>query len=254
MGFSQKKFCSFSMEKQRKEVFILAQQIEEKWQRGEENLPLQELCMLLGWMPDDRYHRCAQQLSGELTLHQFNQIMMRLRSDDMPDERDYDFVVYSRDADSPAARRHSVVLILDNLRSAFNVGSIIRTAECFGIEAVYLCGYTPTPENRQVKKTAMGSDAWVQWKQFSTTIQAVEDARAAGYRVCALETTSHAEELHKTKIPHPCALVLGNEALGIDPQVIARCDATLKIALFGRKNSLNVGVTAAIACYEVTRD
>lgn len=254
MGFSQKKFCSLSMEKQRKEIFSLAQKIEEKWQQGEENLPLQQLSMLMGWMPDDRYHGCAQQLSGELTLHQFNQLIIDLRGDDMPDERDYDFVVYSQDADSPAARRHSVVLILDNLRSAFNVGSIIRTAECFGIEAVYLCGYTPTPENRHVKKTAMGSDAWVQWKQFSTTIQAVAAAQAAGYRVFALETTSHAEELHKTRISQPCALVLGNEALGVDPEVITRCDATLKIALFGRKNSLNVGVTAAIACYEVTRN
>ena len=143
--------------------------------------------------------------------------------------------------------------VLENLRSAFNVGSIIRTSECFGISKVYMCGYTPTPENIKVKKTAMKTEERVLWERRDDLPELMDELRGEGIELIALETGSQAQPLHSTPVNKPAAIFMGNEAYGLSDLILKRVDRILKIPLMGEKESFNVGVAYGIACYEILR-
>jgi len=146
-----------------------------------------------------------------------------------------------------------IVLILDNLRSAFNVGSIIRTAECLSVEEVWCCGYTPLPDNPKVVNTAMGTQDRIKWKSFACTKEAVMLAKAEGYMVYALETVEGAVSVFENEFSEKSAIVLGNEALGISEDVVEMCDKCIVLPMSGWKNSLNVATACAVVCFEVYR-
>ena len=146
-----------------------------------------------------------------------------------------------------------VILILDNLRSAFNVGSIIRTAECLNIREVWFCGYTPKPDNPKIKNTAMGTQNKIYWKHFSETVEAVNMAKKIGYQVYALETVENAESVYEQEFHGSIAFVVGNEALGISEEILLICEKCLILPIYGWKNSLNVATTCAVVCFEVLR-
>ncbi|MNL17976.1 tRNA (guanosine(18)-2'-O)-methyltransferase [compost metagenome] len=146
-----------------------------------------------------------------------------------------------------------LVFVLDNIRSAFNVGSIFRTAECVGAERVILCGYTPTPAQAQVEKTAMGTQDYIDWEEGGKLFECLESLKENGYRIVALETTATAQDLYEPFEREPTAFILGNERFGLDPEILKVIDETRIIPLRGRKNSLNVGVTAAVAGFEWMR-
>ena len=146
-----------------------------------------------------------------------------------------------------------IILILDNLRSAFNVGSIFRTAECLNIKEILLTGNTPTPDNFKVKNTAMGTETRVEWKFYKDTQDAILYAKKNGYQVFALETVEKATSIYDKKYIDNIAFVLGNEALGISMEVILLCDECLQLPLLGWKNSLNVATACAVTCFEVYR-
>ncbi|OPX28578.1 MAG: hypothetical protein B1H06_02980 [Candidatus Cloacimonas sp. 4484_143] len=164
-----------------------------------------------------------------------------------------DFEIIQSDGLRKTRTKQPLYLILDNLRSSFNVGSIFRTAECFGVKEILLCGYTATPENPKVIKTAMGTTEFVSWQHFPSTEEAIIFLKEKGVTVFALETTTKAKNIAKIIFPKSSALLLGNEALGISKEILDLADDVVSIPLNGWKNSLNVGVTAAIACYEVSR-
>jgi len=153
-----------------------------------------------------------------------------------------------RTVDSPRAPdRVPLAVVADNVRSAFNAGGVFRTADFFGVEKLVLCGYTPGPENAQVKKTALGADETVPWERAADVRDAVDALRAEGRRIYALETADGATDLARFTPVYPSALILGNERFGIDPDVVAMADEVLEIPSHGTKNSLNVVSAFAVA-------
>jgi 23S rRNA (guanosine2251-2'-O)-methyltransferase len=172
--------------------------------------------------------------------------------------RDDQFLVYSTDAKASTSEKLPLVFVLDNLRSAFNVGSIFRTAECFGVQKIYLAGYTPAPEQEKVASTAMGTASLVEWEARPKILDLLKELKSQGHRLIAFETTSHAVPVDEpfTEPAHgegPTAFVFGNERFGLEPALLDLCNEVRKIPLRGTKNSLNVGVATAIATYEFAR-
>lgn len=143
--------------------------------------------------------------------------------------------------------RAPFAIVADNIRSAFNAGGIFRTADFFGAERLVLCGYTPTPDSPQVRKTALGADLATPWEAVGDVRDAIDALRAEGRAIYALETADGARDI-ATFVPRlPCALLLGNERFGLDPDVVAMADAVLEIRSHGLKNSLNVVSAFAVA-------
>ncbi len=168
------------------------------------------------------------------------------------DLKDHEMITVMKDDSIPETRIiNPINFILYNLRSSFNVGSIFRTADCLGVEKIYLCGYTPTPENIKLKTTAMGTEKYVPW-EYHSTIEAVFEI-LKDTSIYALETVAESKTIYETAFSKPCALILGNEALGIPEEVLIRADSIVNIPVYGWKNSLNVGVTTAICGYEILR-
>jgi 23S rRNA (guanosine2251-2'-O)-methyltransferase len=157
-----------------------------------------------------------------------------------------------RQADPYALSRSiQVVVILDNLRSAFNVGSIFRSAECLSLQSLWLCGTTATPSNAALVKTAMGTEQRVSWRYFSQTEDAILSAKEAGLTTYAMETTLDAVSVFETSFQLPLALVIGNEALGVSNDIIALCDHQVMLPVLGWKNSLNVASAFTACAYQI---
>lgn len=148
-------------------------------------------------------------------------------------------------------RAGQIIVIVDNLRSVFNVGSIFRTAECLALHSIYLCGISPTPEHPNMEKTAMGTSQLVPWQYFADTASAIQAAKAQGYQVYALETATSATSVFDTQLKFPLAIVLGNESLGISADTLSQCDQILDLPVLGWKNSLNVGVAFSVCAYQI---
>lgn len=144
--------------------------------------------------------------------------------------------------------------ILDNIRSAYNVGAIFRTAECLNIKELILCGYTPTPDNHRAARTAMGTDKHVAWRYIEKTEQAIQQLKAQSVHILALETCANSETIYDGPFTAPNnALILGNEVIGISKEILSLADKIIHIPVFGWKNSLNVGTAFALAGYEYRR-
>jgi tRNA G18 (ribose-2'-O)-methylase SpoU len=156
--------------------------------------------------------------------------------------------------DAPAAAQiMPVTVVLDCVRSAFNVGGIFRSAECFGVAEIVLCGYTPLPTQAQVARVALGTERSVAWRHAEDIRKTLAELKAGGVRCYALETVVGATDLGEAGWRFPCALVLGNERFGLDAETVAACDAVVRIPSFGRKNSLNVVSAFTVAAYEMRR-
>jgi tRNA G18 (ribose-2'-O)-methylase SpoU len=147
-----------------------------------------------------------------------------------------------------------LIVVLDSLRSAFNVGGIFRSAECFGIQELILCGYTPLPDQPQVAKAALGTEQRISWRYEEDILTGLANLKATGITCYALETVTRAPSVADTNWIFPAALILGNERFGLNPEVIAACDAIVRIPLFGRKNSLNVVSAFTLAAYEIRKN
>jgi tRNA (guanosine-2'-O-)-methyltransferase len=146
-----------------------------------------------------------------------------------------------------------LALILDDVQGPFNVGSIIRTAASLRVDEVWLAGHTPEPEDSKVAKTALGTDRYLTFHRVTDGAAAANAARAAGYRVIAIELADAAEPLHELELGDVTCLVVGHEDRGCTPATLAACDAVAYLPLLGKVGSLNVATAAAIACYEVRR-
>ena len=148
-----------------------------------------------------------------------------------------------------------VTVVLDNVRSAQNVGSFFRTADAFGIEHVALCGISCTPPNREIHKTALGAELSVAWTYFPTTLECVEKLRSEGYRILAIEQIENSTMLNKfcAEPNTKYALVFGNEVEGVDQAIADVVDGAIEIPQVGIKHSLNVSVSAGILMWEMFR-
>lgn len=151
------------------------------------------------------------------------------------------------------AARLPLELALDNVRSAFNVGSILRSADGAGVQHLYLCGFTPTPDHPRVAKTALGAEASAAWSRVPNALRLVEEIRARGGVVWALESTPNASSLWHVPLPpvltaeRPLLLVAGNEVAGVDPAILRVVEAVVEIPMRGVKDSLNVAIAVGIA-------
>jgi tRNA(Leu) C34 or U34 (ribose-2'-O)-methylase TrmL len=145
------------------------------------------------------------------------------------------------------------VAILDNIRSALNIGSIFRISECFSFEKIILCGYTSTPENSKIAKSSMGTDKIVDWEYHENIISTIKDLKQNGYTIYALETVEGSTDIQNTDWQFPLAIILGNERFGITKEVLTLADEIVHIPLTGNKNSLNVSTAFSICAYEVSK-
>ena len=149
------------------------------------------------------------------------------------------------------AEKMPLVVVLDDVRSMYNVGSVFRTGDAFRIEAVCLCGISATPPSTEIHKTALGAEDSVEWRYYRSASEAVGDLRAAGYEVYAVEQVVGSTKLHHfaPEAGRRYAVVLGNEVKGVHQEVVDLCDGCLEIPQFGTKHSMNVSVTAGIIIY-----
>jgi 23S rRNA (guanosine2251-2'-O)-methyltransferase len=150
------------------------------------------------------------------------------------------------------AAKTPVIIVLDNVRSLLNVGSIFRTADAFLIEAVYLCGITGTPPSREIEKTALGATETVDWLYFKSTAEAIEMLKKDGFSLWGIEQVENSQMLNELEISPNLkyALVLGNEAHGVSQDIINMCEGCIEIPQFGVKHSLNVSVSAGIVLWD----
>ena len=150
---------------------------------------------------------------------------------------------------SPRTREQRAVL-LDNIRSAWNVGSIFRSADGFGFDHVYLCGITPTPENEAVTKTSLGAEDTVTWSYHKDAVRLVKGLKKDGWKVHALEDDAKAISIQGTEIENErSVLILGSEVTGVDPGLLNLCDTIYYIPMRGEKKSFNVAIAFSIAAY-----
>jgi len=154
-----------------------------------------------------------------------------------------------------AARKLPLVVVLDNVRSLHNVGSVFRSCDAFRIEAVYLCGITATPPSAEIHKTALGAEDSVSWKYYKSTLDAVEELKQQGYFVYSIEQVEGSENMAKISLDASkrYAVVLGNEVKGVEQAVVNASDSCLEIPQLGTKHSLNVSVTAGIVVWEFAK-
>lgn len=145
-----------------------------------------------------------------------------------------------------------LIVILDNVRSLNNVGSVFRTSDAFLVKAVYLCGITATPPHPEIHKTALGAEDSVEWHYFEDTNVAVDKLHEEGYIVYAIEQVENSIILSDLQLNKDCkyAVVLGNEVKGVQQSVVDKCDQSIEIPQFGTKHSLNVSVTAGLVIWD----
>jgi tRNA G18 (ribose-2'-O)-methylase SpoU len=146
-----------------------------------------------------------------------------------------------------------LIVVLDNVRSLHNVGSVFRTADAFLVEAVYLCGITSTPPHSEIHKTALGAENTVDWKYFEDTNQALSELKSNSYTVFAIEQAVGSTMLPNLKLEKSkkYAVILGNEVKGVQQSVVDACHGCIEIPQFGTKHSLNVSVTGGIIIWEM---
>jgi len=146
-------------------------------------------------------------------------------------------------------------IVLDNVRSHNNIGSVFRTADAFLVEQIFLCGITAVPPHRDIQKTALGATETVLWRYYDTTVEAVKELKAGGYEIIAIEQVEGSIELqhfHAVK-GRRYALIFGHEINGVDQEVVNLCDHCIEIPQFGTKHSFNIAVSTGIVLWELNR-
>ena len=149
-----------------------------------------------------------------------------------------------------------VIVVLENIRSAYNVGSVFRTADAFLIEAIYIIGYSARPPHKEIRKTALGAEETVHWQHFPTSDAALQQLREMGYQVYAAEQAESSFRLNAIEFSEQekIAVVFGNEVTGVEQSTILNCDGCLEIPQLGMKHSLNIATAAGVVLWELVRN
>lgn len=255
--FSKAKLLSFTTEKKLKVLYDLAAHIEENKKDIESNsfIKLSKYHSFLKECEEKKITKLNSEFLKVKQLdYQFQVYLMNLERLLGQSKKDYDFIVTTNDKSNTKNKIFPITCILDSVRSAHNVGSMFRNAECFGVEKITLCGLSPTPENTHVQKTAMGCDKNQKWEYQRDAISYVNDLKAKGVTIWAVETSSKSILLDEvTKVPYPLAIIFGHEQFGISKELIDLSDEIISISLFGIKNSLNVGVSQGIVLNQLVQ-
>ena len=151
--------------------------------------------------------------------------------------------------------KFSIIVVLENIRSAYYVGSVFRTSDAFLIEAIYIIGYSAKPPHKEIKKTALGAEETVTWKYFKTSAEAVDELKIRKYKVYAVEQAEESYKLHSANFRQneKIAVVFGNEVTGVEQTTIHLCDGCIEIPQLGMKHSLNIATAAGIVLWELIR-
>lgn len=151
--------------------------------------------------------------------------------------------------------KNPIIVVLENIRSAYNVGSVFRSSDAFLVEAIYIVGYTSQPPHKEIKKTALGAEESVAWKHFETAVEAIADLRQKGYNVYAVEQAEGSFKLNAIgfEAGEKIAIVFGNEKAGVEQSTIGLCDGCIEIPQFGMKHSLNIATAAGVVLWELVR-
>lgn len=146
-----------------------------------------------------------------------------------------------------------VTVVLDNIRSCHNIGSVFRTSDALLVEKIYLCGISSTPPDKEIRKTALGAENTVPWEYFASTAEAVVDLKAKGYTLIAIEQVENSISLKDYFPPQNTrlALVFGNEVKGVQQEIINKCDLAIEIPQFGTKHSFNISVSVGIVLWDL---
>ncbi len=142
--------------------------------------------------------------------------------------------------------KREIIVILDNIRSALNVGAILRTCDGLGVSEIYICGISPTPEHPKVIKTALGAQDHISWKYEKSTLNAIKNLQELDYELYAVEQTKSSKDFSKITYPDKVALIFGHEITGVSAEVLNNVDKHIEIPMFGIKNSFNVATTVGI--------
>jgi len=148
-----------------------------------------------------------------------------------------------------------VIAVIENVRSAYNVGSLFRTADAFLLEAIYITGYTAKPPHKEIKKTALGAEDSVDWQYFPNALEAIIHLKKLGYKVFAVEQVVNSIALQDMdfKPEDKIAVIFGNEVTGVEQETILQCDACIEIPQLGMKHSLNIATAAGVVLWEIVR-
>ena len=148
-----------------------------------------------------------------------------------------------------------IIVVLENIRSAYNVGSVFRTSDAFLIEAIYIIGYSAKPPHKEIKKTALGAEETVTWKYFRTSAEAIDELKIRKYKVYAVEQAEESYKLHSANFRQneKIAVVFGNEVTGVEQTTIHLCNGCIEIPQLGMKHSLNIATAAGIVLWELIR-
>lgn len=149
--------------------------------------------------------------------------------------------------------RRPVRVLLDNIRSLYNVGSIFRTSDAAGVEKIYLCGITGQPPRAEIHKAALGAEASVPWEYVEYPVQILKQLKSGGFKIVVLEHTDLRRQYHQVEFEFPLCLVIGHEITGVSDEVVELADVAIEIPMFGVKQSLNVSVAYGIAIYEIVK-
>ena len=152
-----------------------------------------------------------------------------------------------------SSKKLPIIIMLDNVRSTYNVGSVFRTADAFPVEAIYLCGITCFPPHKEIQKTALGAEDTVAWKYFKTASEAMNEAKKIGYEIYAVEQAEKSISLNEFSSDKKTALVFGHEVNGVQQEIINSCDGCIEIPQGGTKHSLNIAVSAGVVLWEFFR-
>ena len=150
------------------------------------------------------------------------------------------------------AEKTPVIIVLDNIRSLNNIGSVFRTADAFLIEKIYLCGITATPPHKDIRKTALGATESVAWEYRQSTGELIEELKSHGWHTLAIEQAVDAQMLHDFSIDDNAkyVLIFGNEVKGVSQEVVDNCDNVLEIPQYGTKHSLNISVSVGVVVWD----
>ena len=152
-----------------------------------------------------------------------------------------------------SANKTPIIVVLDNIRSLNNIGSVFRTADAFLIEAVYLCGITAQPPHREIQKTALGATESVTWKHFESTTDAINELKSSNYKIAAIEQAENSVMLNDFKVikDEKIAVIFGNEVKGVEQTVIDNSDVVIEIPQYGTKHSLNISISAGVVLWDL---
>ena len=149
-------------------------------------------------------------------------------------------------------KKTPITIVLDNVRSALNVGSVFRTSDAFLIEKIVLCGITATPPNKEIRKAALGATNSVNWESEKNTVNAIKKLKKNGHYIIGIEQADKSSKLNNFKLPEkPIVIIMGNEVTGVSQDVIDICDEVIEIPQFGTKHSLNISVTTGIVVWDL---